>query len=155
MKKIILAGLILSASLVFVSYTGRPLFGTASNQNNTGSILTYAITNIADTAGSTVDTITIIPNNFEKIYVLTLTDSCVVAIKSTASSFTGSVMTIIVENTSGSGHFANLLGYSGLATQWAVSSTGTKLLPASTKRIVITFICDGTVWLERSRVVQA
>jgi len=155
MKKLLLLVCLALGFGIFQSYTGRPLFGTASNQNNTGGVLTYALANIADTAGATVDTIVITPNNWNKLYVLTLTDSCVLAIKSTATSFTGSVMTVIVENTSGSSHFVNLLGYSGLATQWGVSSTGTKLLPASTKRVVITFVCDGTIWMEQSRVIQA
>lgn len=143
--------LVMSAS---AQYKSRPMFGTAANQDNTGRVLTYGYSTLEDTAGSTPDTLTIIPSNYNKYYMLTLTDSCVVAISNTSNSFIGSIITLIVENTAGSNHNVKLLGYSGLASQWIVSSTGTKLSVASSKRYVISFICDGTKWVEIYRMVE-
>lgn len=136
------------------TYPGRPQFGTAPNQNQTGATLTYAKANIADTAGATPDTITIIPASYDKTYVLTLTDSCVVAIKNTSTSWSYSTLNLIIQNTSGSNHWVKLLGYSGLATQWVLASAqSTKISPNSGKRCFISFICDGTAWVQKTTLI--
>lgn len=136
------------------NYPNRPLFGTAPNQDNTGRALTYYLNYISDTAGSVPDTLTIVPNGYDMTVVCTLTDSAVIAIKSKGTSFTASRITVIIENTAGSGHFLNFLGYSKLPSQWIVSSSGTKLSPASGKRAIARFVCDGTAWVEEYRYTQ-
>lgn len=156
MKKIItlmfLLGTFISGVSAQGSYPGRPMFGTAPNQDNTGRALTYGYAAIGDTVGSTVDTILIIPNNYNKVYMCTVADSAVIAIKGLSTSFTGSFITIIMEGKSTS-QWIKFLGYSGLATQWVTSNT--KISPAASKRAIITFFCDGTAWIECYRFVQS
>src|SRR4051812_8343188 len=119
MKKGLFSALILGAIMVVASsYTNRPLFGTQPNQDNTGRNLTYGSATIADTAGSTIGTIAIVPDNYDKYYTLNLVDSCVVVIKGTRSSFTYSHLRFVINAPASSGAKVKFLGYSGLASQW-------------------------------------
>lgn len=158
MKKylfLLLACTLLSATTFAQNTT--PRYGTAPNQDHTGKNLRYGLITLADTAGSTTDTITTngLDANGLSFYhtdiILTLTDSCVFSWKSIASARLGDKITLIIENTSGSGHFVNFLGYSGLSTKWDMASTGTKLSPNSAKRMTAEFSWDGTAWVELSR----
>src|ERR1051326_8563574 len=120
------------------SYTGRPLFGTSPNQDNTGRQLTYGATTIADTGGTTPDTILIVPENYDKYYTLNLTDSAVVAIKTTRSAFTYSHLHFIINAGAATGANVKFLGYSGLSSQWLpnVAATSKFSLTASRTGVI-------------------
>lgn len=131
-----------------------PRYGTAPNQNNTYSNLTLGLQYKTDTLGATTDTVLITPNAYHTDVVFTVKDSCVFSLGSVKSSWLGDNMTVILENTSGSSHFVNFLGYSGLTNKWGMASTGTKISLASGKAAVLTFSFDGVYWYEKSRVIQ-
>lgn len=154
MKKIFSILAFVSISLMVIpkamsqTYPGVPQFGTSTNQDNTGRDLTYFSTSIGDTLGSTTDTVTIIPNGYTKYYTLTLKDSCVLAIKSVATSYVGSHIWITISNGAVSG-FVNFLGYSGLASQWTMISGTTKISPTASHLCILEFMCTSTgTWAE-------
>lgn len=132
----------------FSSYVNRPLFGTQPNQDNTGRQLTYFFAPIADSAGSTCDTITVIPNGYNKVYDLTLSDSCVVAVKGTNSSFIGNHIQFVIHAPASSNSFVSFLGYSGLVNQWACTGNAAKQSLTSSRDFTISFVCTGTKWIE-------
>ena len=154
MKRIIL---FLSLALFSINsnaqstYPAVPQFGTASNQDNTGRDLTYFNTAISDTLGATPDTLTIIPNGYDKYYEFTLKDSAVLAIKSVYTSYVGSTITINIINGAVSG-WVQFLGYSGLASQWTMISGTTKISPTASHNCVLVFRClptaTGYTWAE-------
>jgi len=162
MKKII--SLLLVAITISVSisaqtvYPGVPLFGTQTNQDRTYRVLQIGTTTIADTLGSTIDTLTLIPGFvslagavYNEEYVLNLKDSCVLAIRDVSSSYTYSTMTIII-NAPSFGGKVKFLGYSGLPTsQWDLASAATSVSPTGSHPLVINFKCSGTAWIETSR----
>lgn len=151
MKKIngLFAGLSLAIIMLFASsYTGRPLFGNGTNEDNTGRQLTYGSLVINDTAASTPDTITIVPTNYDRYYTVNLTDSCVIAIKSTGSAFTYSHIHFIINAATG-GTWVKFLGYSGLTSQWLPSTAGTsKFTVTPSHTAAISWICTGTKYAE-------
>lgn len=157
MKKI----LVLAAfvSILFTSNTvdaqhTTPRFGTATNQDRTYRPMTLGLKYVADTAGATVDTLFLSPNNFTDNVVVTLTDSCVIAFKSLAGSWLGDNMTVTIEATSGAGKFVNFLGTVAIPTKWGMSSTGTKISLASGKSATLRFYFDGVLWNEVSRSIR-
>lgn len=138
--------------IVASSYVGRPLFGTSPNQDNTGRQLTYGSLTINDTAGTVPDTITIVPSHYDKFYTLNLVDSCVIAIKTTSSAFTYSHIHFIINAGSAPNSNVKFLGYSGLASQWSTSTSGTtKFSVTSSHSATISFICTGTKFAEEFR----
>lgn len=129
------------------SYVGRPLFGTATNQDNTGRSLTYGAFTINDTVGS--DTILIVPSNYDKYYTINIQDSAFICIKSTGSSFTYSHLHFIINAGAGSARAVNFIGYSGLATQWLPTTTGTSRFALTASHTAqIEFVCTGTAFAE-------
>ena len=139
----------------FAQYPGRPAFGTPPYGDNTGGGLSYGYIPLADTAGSTPDTLFIIPGlngTYKEIYFLTLKDSCVISVSSRNMSFTGSTITIIIQAPSTTNSNVKFLGYSGLATQWVCSSSGTTKFSIAANAVqAITFMCTGAKWIELSR----
>ena len=151
--------LIAIASVLACSFTSdaqstSPRFGTASNQDKTFRSVALYLTEIEDTAGSTTDTVTISPNGYCGHVIMTVTDSAVLSIRSVATSYLGDNFTITLQNTSGSGHFVDFLGYSVLATKWGMASTGTKISLASGLTATLKFYFDGTTWNEVSRSIR-
>lgn len=144
----------LIASNTYGQHT-NPRYGTAPNQNKTYTTLGIEqdIT-VADTAGSTTDTVFIAPNSYTNHYVMTVTDSAVLAFSSVKGSWFMDEIVIILQNTSGSGHFVDFLGTVGIPTKWGMSSTGTKISLASGKSALLTFKFDGALWIERSRSIR-
>lgn len=154
MKKLLLISSIIAFAFSVSAQHTTPRYGTAPNQNKTFSSVGFANITLADTAGETTDTVLINPNSYCSNVVLTLTDSCVLAFSSVASSYFGDNFTITIQNASGSGHFVNFLGYSGLATKWGMGVTGTKISPASALSATLRFQFDGAKWNECSRVIR-
>lgn len=160
MKKLVVLGSFLFATLVSVAQSNTPRFGTSANADNTFRTLTLGLTPVSDTAGSTPDTLLITPgvgnrggvymNHFE----VTLRDSAVLAIRSVGSCFKGDRMTVVVYKTSGTG-WLKLLGYSGSTTKWNTNAAGTSRLSfASGATTILEFYFTGTKWSEGSRSVN-
>lgn len=159
MKNFIKIGFI-GIVLMFVASTNGyaqktyPRFGTASNQDNTYRGLTNSLVYVADTGGATVDTLTILPSTYTNFVDVTLKDSCVLAFKSIGNSFYGDEIIVNIHATAGSGKFINFLGYSKLASKWGMASTGTKISVATSSTATLTFVFDGVLWNEKSRVIR-
>lgn len=159
MKKLsFLIALLISASSIFAqgSYPGIPLYGTAANSDRTYRGLQLGTTTITDTLGATPDTVLLIPGFvsgagavFHKDYIFNLKDSAVLAIANKSSSYEFSTMTIYISMSSVSG-WVKFLGYSGLATQWNMTSGTTKISPTASHWYVINFVQVGTAWIETS-----
>ena len=111
-----------------LAQSNAPRFGTALGQDNTFRPLTLGVKELADTAGSTIDTVTFVSSLsqrgsiFDMNVKLTLTDSCVLAISSDGNSRYGDRMHLIIANTSGANHKVKFLGYSGLTSQWLMNA---------------------------------
>ena len=157
MKKIILFCLLACSITSFAqtTYPGYPLFGTASNTDRTYRSLQLGISTIADTLGSTIDTIQLIPgfvagagSVFEKWYVLNLKDSCVLAISNVSNSYNYSRIHIVI-NAPAISSKVKFLGYSGLTTQWYLTSAATSVSPTASHTLVMDFIClYGSGWYQ-------
>ena len=155
MKKLLLI-LAIAASFTASAqtYPGTPLFGTTASTDRTYRSLQLGVTTIADTLGSTIDTITLIPGFvssagavYDKFYTLTLSDSCVLAIANTASSYTFSRLHLIIVAPAISSK-VKFLGYSGLATQWHLTSAATSVSPTASHVLFMDFISFGTGWYQ-------
>lgn len=154
----LLAFALISSMALSQTYPPSPLYGTTSNSDRTFRSLQLGFTTIADTAGSTIDTIPLIPGFvngvgavFHKDYILNLTDSCVLAIANTSSSYKFSTMTIYINAPALSGK-VKFSGFSLLpATQWALSAAATSISPTASHWFVLNLVCTGTAWVEQSR----
>ena len=120
-----------------------PRFGTATNQDNTGRVLTYSYVSGTDAVGA--DTLKTSPSNFQTYYrISNVTDSTGISITSTAQSYAGDNITVIASGNSGG--FVKFIG-----SNWL--STGKATLSAN-GRAIINFVFDGAKWVEASRQVQ-
>lgn len=159
MKHIIIA-LLVCLSLGANAQSTSPRWGTSGHADNTYRALSLGLYTLADEAGATVDTLTFIPGSngmgpiYENTVVVTVTDSCVLALKKIGNCFKGDKMKVIIVNTSGSGHFVNFLGYSGLATKWEMLASGTKISLNSGKGATVNLVFSGSLWYEESRCIH-
>ncbi len=157
-KKFLLSILLISSFFAAsAQYPGYALYGTSANSDRTYRGLQLGTTTIADTLGSTIDTLQLIPGFvsgagavFHKDYILNLKDSCVLAISKTSSSYTYSTMTLYINAPSITSK-VKFLGFSGLATQWALVSAGTSVSPTASHWLIMNFVQIGSVWAETSR----
>lgn len=156
MKKIILLSLLAFsfASAESQTYPGTPLFGTTASTDRTFRSLQLGVTTIADTLGSTIDTVQLIPGFvsgagavYEKFYTLNLQDSCVLVISNTSSSYTYSRIHIIIVAPAISSK-VKFLGFSGLATQWHLTSAATSVTPTASHILTMDFFSFGTGWYQ-------
>lgn len=141
MKKFILI-FALFCTLSALAQSTSPRFGTLKNQDNTYRVLTLKKAAIVDAAGN--DTLSVSPNAFYTYVTATAVDSFSVKIGTAATSYFGDQLQLIVSGTSG-----KIVKFVGSL----ILSTGTATL-SSNGRAVITFVFDGTKWVESSRAVQ-
>lgn len=160
MKNLIIAILLCFSAAGVSAQVATPRWGITANADNTYRSLSLGRYVLADTAGSTVDTLLIVPGSngmgpiYENTVVVTVTDSCVLAIKKIGTSFQGDKMKVIIKNATGANHFVNFLGYSGLATKWEMVSSGTKISLNSGKGATVNLVFSGTLWYEESRCIH-
>lgn len=150
MKKLLLL-VILACSLLSASAQHTtPRFGITNNSNRTFTSVSLGYKTLTDTLGATPDTLTIgganyDENCFDRTYILTLKDSCVLSWSSLASAWLGDRMTLIIENGAVSG-WVQFIGYSGLASKWNMQSGTTKISPTASRPYVARFVFDGATW---------
>jgi len=119
-----------------------PRFGTTPNQDNTGRALNYKWVGKADATGN--DTLKIVPNAYNTILRLTLTDSLGVNVTSTVKSYAGDQIQIIASGASGT-----KVTFKG--SNWQTAGTATL---STGGFAVIGLVFTGTKWIEANRVVQ-
>ncbi len=148
MKKFLIAAFV--GLGLFASAQSTPRFGTTSSTDNTGRVLTYAYTTTVDVAQATIDTMYFQPTAHETIWKATLSDSCVVKLSSTTTSYrVGDIFTVMLAKGTGAGRIR--LGGSK-AKGSTTTSTGIAL--AANKRMIVRYMWDGSYWVEISRVVE-
>lgn len=135
------------------SQSTTPRTGNSASVDNTYRKLNYKF--YAPTEAAGLDTIKVNTNAFHSQYFISsLTDSVAFNVTSVANAYMGDELSIIVTNSSGSNHAVKWAGsYIQSATTTTGGAVGTAYL-TSAKRAVIDFVFNGTVWVERSRMIQ-
>lgn len=141
MKKIITIVAVLFATATF-SQSTSPRFGTLKNQDNTGRAVTYKYQSIKDAAGA--DSANVAPSAYQTIVRVALVDSFTLKNPTVTQCYSGDVVKVVVSGASG-----NKLKIVG--ANWISAGTATL---SSGARAVISFIFDGSKFVELSRVVQ-
>lgn len=132
-----------------------PRYGVNKSKSATFSNLSFDYKAYTDAAS--IDTIKLLPSAYQNEYVVNLTDTVVMSIRSVSQAFRGDRMRITFVNSSGANHYVRFLGYASVysgATKWGMSSTGTAITLASAKNAILDFYFDGTLWSEVSRAIQ-
>jgi len=150
MKKLLLLAILACSLLSASAQHTTPRFGITNNSNRTFTSVSLGYKTLTDTLGATPDTLTIgganyNENCFDRTYILTLKDSCVLSWSSLASAWLGDRMTLIIENGAVSG-WVQFIGYSGLATKWSMQGGTTKISPTASQPYVARFVFDGATW---------
>lgn len=124
-----------------------PRYGIAKNQDNTGRVLNYNFVSTADAAGA--DTVKLSPNAWTTIIrpsaALRVSDSIQYQIASTAYSHVGdNIQCLFLAG-------AGTCKVKFIGTNWKAGSGTTTLSMSSGTRATITFVFDGSYWIEVSR----
>jgi hypothetical protein len=139
MKKITLL-LAFTLSVLFIqAQSTTPRFGVPP-RDNTGRVLTYRYVAVTDAAGA--DSITLNPRAWENIYVFNLVDSIYLKTPGVTNSYCGDIIKIILEGTTSGNKIKLNSGWIYTSSSFAVSTK---------KKGVISFIFDGTNWVETGR----
>jgi hypothetical protein len=149
MKKILLILSTVLTGACCVAQSAAPRYGATPHSDNTGRVLNYKYKAIADTAGTTTDTLNLYPSGWENDYRLALTDSCALSCN-TSNSYYGDQLLLDIENTTGAGHRV-YFSYGAWST---LPSAGAYITLASGKKAYILFRFNGTAWVEQYRMVQ-
>ena len=141
MKKFLFAvALMLSATFANAQSTA-PRFGTTAGSDNTYRPMTLNYQSVTDASG--VDTVTLRTNKFTNFVRVTLTDT--VSLSAVVTSCKAGDELIVVA-TGSSGRRVKFVGSNFVSAGSAtVSTNGTA---------IVTFLFTGTVWAEKSRIVQ-
>lgn len=128
-------------------FGGSTSVNNPTNRDNTGRSMTFRYFTATDATGA--DTVVVYPRAYQTLIQYTATDSLAFQVTNLGQSYIGDQITFMVLNSSGSGHQIKFIG-----TNWAFGSGGAAATLTTLKRANISFIFDGLVWLEQSRVVQ-
>lgn len=141
MKNIIFALISIFAFSIVNAQSTSPRTGLGSNNDQTGRVLTWKYQSVSDVAGS--DSIILATNAYNHTVRLALTDSIFFKNPNVKNCFAADRLFIVAS------------GASGTKVKFASTnfiSAGTATL-SSSGRAVITFIFDGSKWVESSRIV--
>ncbi len=136
--------------------TTTPRFGTATKDDNTGRVLTYAVISTTDLAQATLDTLTIQPNAYQTLVCMkvgtamqNLSDSVCYKFSSKNTVYRlGDQVTFMISKGTGAGK----IKFGG--SQYIISTASTAVAIAANKTLIITFVYNGTKWVEVSRMTQ-
>jgi len=125
-----------------------PRFGITKNDDNTGRVLTYNFNNTKDVIGA--DTVKLNPNAFQTLVApsTAITDSLTYTATITKSAIGDHIIFSFI-NTAGANHKIKFAG-----ANFQFSAGGSSIILTTSKRGRITFMFDGTTWVEVSRMVQ-
>lgn len=132
---------LISTAVNAQSTTGR--FGSgATNQDNTGRVLTYKKVSLTDATGA--DSTIAKPNAFETYYNVAMTDSFTFKQPVVTTSYYGDHIVIVASGASGTK--VKFTGSLWVTAGVATLSTG--------GRAILVYLFDGAKYVEESRVVQ-
>jgi len=146
MKKFLFALMLVAFSAVSATaQSTSPKFGTTASTDNTYRKLSLGYTSYTDATG--FDSVRIAPSRYKTYYRIALTDSFRLGFPTITKCNAGDEIVIIATGASG-----NKLTFTTTAgTTWRTAGTATLSTNASA---VLTFVFSGTLWVEKSRVVQ-
>lgn len=150
MKKFFTIALIgLLCGLCASAQTTSPRFGIPPSGDNTGRALTYNIVMPTDATGT--DTLNLNLNAWQTLVrpAAALTDSLRIQFTSVSRCRVGDQVTFMIAAPAGGSRLLRFIG-----SNYVVGSDGTALTAAASKVATITFLFNGTAWLEQSRFVQ-
>lgn len=147
MKKIVFLSLFVAMASVALAQNTVPRYGIATNQDNTGRVMTWKYLKPTDAAGA--DTVKLFPKAYTTVVQFTALDSLAFNVTNLAQSYVGDELEFIVTNIAGSGHLVKFVG-----SNWQMGSGGAAITLTASKRANIFFVFDGTFWVENSRLVQ-
>jgi hypothetical protein len=149
MKKIFIALLTL-VSLTTFAQTSTPRTGTAVGEDKTFRNLNCAYALVLDTAG--IDSETVFLNAYQTIVkVNPLVDSVVVNFNNVKSCYLGDQVTFIVIPNALTG--TQVVQFYRNAVTTGADAAGHKLRVGATHSATITFVFNGTKWVEKCRAV--
>lgn len=156
MKKLFALLFLVAFTFTVSAQITAPRFGTTKNSDNTGRGLTYAVITTTDVTSATLDTILLAPNAFETLVCMktgtvmtNLTDSVCYKFSSTTGNYKlGDKCTFIISKGTGAGK----IKFGG--SQYILSTASAAVALAANKSLIMTFVFNGTKWIERDRVVQ-
>ena len=145
MKKIILfAALAIFAACNVKAQTTTPRFGTTKNSDQTYRRMNLGYVSVTDAAG--LDSFRVNTNSFRTIYKVALVDSLMFASPTITNAYFGDELTFVISGTSG-----NKFKFSTVTTNFQGAGTATL---SSGLNAILTFVFNGSKWVEKSRVVQ-
>lgn len=148
MKNIfLLVALTLGITFSTSAQSTLPRTGNSVSVDNTYRGLQQKYRAVTDAAG--LDTVNLNLNAFHTLVRVSLTDSVAFAFPTISNCFYGDKVTITVINSAG----GVAVRFAGANVQ-CVSALPSRLAITASKRANITFIFDGTTWVEQSRLAQ-
>ena len=143
MKQIITL-LLLAIGLSANAQSTSPRYHNPPGGDNSANTVSFYLKTIADTAGSTSDTIEMRPAYQTTNYKLTLTDSCYLRLKSLAGSYFNDIVTVDLTKGSGSGLLI-------LDANFVVATGTNRISITASKKTMLTFRFDGSKFVEQGR----
>lgn len=128
-----------------------PRFGTTKYEDNTGRVLTYG----SKTGVVLANTDSITPSYFENYYQFApLTAAKTLTIKTTFAKLWDKTVLEFISDTLTAGRVVTFQTTSTNAPIVVTTVSGNNITAKKSKRVIIVFVFDGTVWVEAYRAVQ-
>jgi len=105
---------------------------------------------VANTDAAGADTIQITPSEYVTVIKHTLTDSVHYKIKSTGQAVFGDEIVFVINNTSGGTKFKTIPATAG----FQITGADSVITVTASKSAIMTFIYNGTAFVEKSKIVQ-
>lgn len=118
-----------------------------ANGDYSCNVIGFKSVSVADTAGSTVDTVDIRPAKAVSYYKFTTLDSACLRLKSTAACYKGDIIKLDVINSGPTAFFY-------LGGNFIVSTGTNKITNTTSRRTHMEFYFDGKNFLETSRLLN-
>lgn len=151
MKKILLFVFSVATLCVSAQYT-TPRTGTGANNDNTFRAMNIKYKVITDAAG--LDTVKVNLNAFRTyLKINTLTDSVTLNFTPTTNSYYGDEVIITVLNSSG-GKCVKWVSTNIVTATSTAGGGGGQLYVSASQYATISFIFDGSKWVERGRMAK-
>lgn len=144
MKKIFFLLTLILSCLIVGAQSTTPRFGTKSNDDNTGRVLTYKYSHVNVSPGTA--TIYLKPNAWETIYQVDTLKHALTDSLSVSNAYLGDNVTFIF--------IADTLTAGRVVTFGNHMKCAGTLTVAKQKKATATFIFDGTIWTEKCRSVN-
>lgn len=150
MKKFLSIAMIALTAIFIAPQVSAQRFGDGRHSDNTGRVVTYV-----DKSVTLANTDSITPNASYSFYTITaLTAAKTVGIRTTLAKKWDQVQIKFTSDTLTAGRIITFQTTSGGSTVLWTTTSGNTVTAKKSKSVVMTFIFDGTVWMEENRSIQ-